>query len=105
MIDENYKPQPGRVEVDETFVTDFFGQQHLNHLRISIQVRLPHASAMAIKRRYPHAQLMYITDEHGESAEVEILLRLSDGDVWPYLEWRDSMLARVYQEAEIARAH
>lgn len=97
--DQEYRPQPGRVVVDETFVTDFWGQQHLSHLRISVQVRLPHETALKIKQRYPHAQLDTILDERGEAAEIEILLRLTDDDVMPYIEWRDKMLERVYQEA------
>lgn len=96
---EEYQPQPGSVIVDETFVTDLWGQQHLSHLRVSVRVRLPHEAAAKIKQHYPHARLDYIIDERGQAAEIEILLRLTDDDVMPYIEWRDKMLERVYQEA------
>jgi hypothetical protein len=99
VTEKEYQPQLGSVDVDETFVTDYWGQQHLSHLRVSVRVRLPHDAALKIKQRYPHARLDYILDECGEAAEIEILLRLTDDDVMPYIEWRDKMLERIYQEA------
>lgn len=99
-IDKPYAPQPGRIDVDEMFTTDRWGEQRLDHLRITASVRMRHEAVLLAKRRYPHAHLIYIMDRYGDAAEIEIPLRLTDDDVMDYLAWRDKILVQIYAEAQ-----
>ncbi len=97
---DDYTPQPGECVVHEQTVTDWTGAERLERVRVSFHVRLSHAEAKTLQQRYPGTYITSCIDSFGEGAEVTCQLRLTDIDVRPYLMWRDTLLARIYQASQ-----
>jgi hypothetical protein len=101
MLESNYMPHRGEIEVRERFATDYRnGESHLDRVSVVVKLRVSHEQAVKLQRKYPGARSNFILDSYGECADLEITLRTDDATIEPYLRWRDSILAEVYEATQ-----